>query len=610
MNKLKLLWALAFAAACTRALDNKLSVKGSAGVGVTELWPAATSDACKSVPHDVVAAANLTDKERAVLGDLCWQQPDQELLQLTTRDARPPGVQCNATTWCDNDGACSIVCQRGTVVVEPWLAKAIDTQVKLARRLPLCMATMLGTHNSGITMADGYGNLDLYFEQYLKWIKWAGNTHIQTNNQWLSLTDQLNLGVRNVELDTHWVEGDLRIAHCGGAHIQLFDKLIEAVNVVAKVLGAKIRWDTETFGCVPSLSSIPSGDQRTFVDALQELSAWLALPEHQQEFLVLFLDDQMDLKTWGLVGKLLDQILQVLPRESIFAPADLQALGSGWPSMDALVGQGRRVMFVSGTDYGDDMAPLIFSRGHPVCNWTEPALIQLEVEPACQVRRTAAAVQPMLSGRLLRTMTCELVYGPMNCDFIYRGINAPLLDEYSLPPLVACGLNMPCPDLLTPQRAASAIWTWAPGHPYNASPAPDHGDGGGGSRRWWTGLERAEQQPLLQWLAHVLRMVLGRLLSTDGEADGDQGSCSAIVAADGRWRAVPCGQVLPMACKRINGSGEPWLVQTAGALAGCPTGYSHSVPAHAQDNLHLQQVMQSQGVGQAWLPLKGPEWEV
>lgn len=68
-----------------------------------------------------------------------------------------------------------------------------------------------------------------------------GNTHIQTNNQWLSLTDQLNLGVRVVEVDTHWVEGYLRIAHCGGAHIAMFNRLIDAVNVVAKLLGQPIR---------------------------------------------------------------------------------------------------------------------------------------------------------------------------------------------------------------------------------------------------------------------------------------------------------------------------------------------------------------------------------
>ena len=29
---------------------------------------------------------------------------------------------------------------------------------------------------------------------------------LRTNDQFLSLTDQLNLGVRAVELDTHWVE--------------------------------------------------------------------------------------------------------------------------------------------------------------------------------------------------------------------------------------------------------------------------------------------------------------------------------------------------------------------------------------------------------------------
>lgn len=46
-------------------------------------------------------------------------------------------------------------------------------QAQLARRLPLCMATLLGTHNSGITIADGYGNRDEYFQQYFRWIRWV-----------------------------------------------------------------------------------------------------------------------------------------------------------------------------------------------------------------------------------------------------------------------------------------------------------------------------------------------------------------------------------------------------------------------------------------------------
>lgn len=46
---------------------------------------------------------------------------------------------------------------------------------------------------------------------FFKYIKWAlhdfNDAPLHTNNQLLSLTDQLNLGVRSLELDTHWVGG-------------------------------------------------------------------------------------------------------------------------------------------------------------------------------------------------------------------------------------------------------------------------------------------------------------------------------------------------------------------------------------------------------------------
>jgi hypothetical protein len=74
--------------------------------------------------------------------------------------------------------------------------------------------------------------------------------------------------------------------------------LIRAVNVVASLLGHPIHWDTETVGCNPSLSSIPVTLQRSFADALAELSSWLFSAEHQEEFLVVFLDEQMDIYTW------------------------------------------------------------------------------------------------------------------------------------------------------------------------------------------------------------------------------------------------------------------------------------------------------------------------
>lgn len=42
----------------------------------------------------------------------------------------------------------------------------------------------------------------------------------------------------------------------------------------------------------------------------------------------------------------------------------------------------------------------------------------------------------------------------------------PLLNEATLPDVTNCGVNVPSPDMLTPQRSAAAIWTWAPAHPY------------------------------------------------------------------------------------------------------------------------------------------------
>lgn len=48
-----------------------------------------------------------------------------------------------------------------------------DMQWAINRKQPLCNAVLPGTHNSGITLADGYGNLDLQYQEYFKWISWV-----------------------------------------------------------------------------------------------------------------------------------------------------------------------------------------------------------------------------------------------------------------------------------------------------------------------------------------------------------------------------------------------------------------------------------------------------
>ena len=43
------------------------------------------------------------------------------------------------------------------------------------------------------------------------------------------------------------------------------------------------------------------------------------------------------------------------------------------------------------------------------------------------------AGEALFDGTLVRVETCELEYGPLNCDFVFRGTNEPYLDEVTMP---------------------------------------------------------------------------------------------------------------------------------------------------------------------------------
>ncbi|KAL4419285.1 hypothetical protein ABPG77_008335 [Micractinium sp. CCAP 211/92] len=563
---------------------------------------------CGSPP---TAGLELTDAERELLPHLCWPEDDSsaaatanDLPPQRIRSGVPAGVNCTVEQWCEGD-TCADVCARGSVQVDRWLSHAIAQQSRLVQTLPLCYANLLGTHNSAITLADGYGALDEYFRGFFEYIKWAvsdfRDAPLHTNNQLLSLTDQLNLGVRSLEIDTHWVGGILRIAHCGGLHVPQLNKLIDAINFVAKLLHRRIRWDTETLGCVPSLSSIPAYDQRLLTDALQEVKAWMDRPENALEFVILYFDDQPNLQAWGVVGNLLADITGVFPREWVFSAEDREAFGAGWPSQQQMLTSGKRLLLVSGTDYGADMQPLIFSRGATLCGWNEPPLRAVNGVPDCHVGGDDPKARPLFDGLLTRVISCELEYGPLNCDFVWRGTNQPVFDEFTLPPVMGCGLNMPSPDLLTPVRAAAAIWTWAPGHPFD----PSYGDD-------------AQLGKLVQAASSNHG---GEQSSNSSSVGGVGGSgvqapaanCGVISAADSRWRAVPCSlPALPSACRDRNASLDApdggWVVDASLPRGDCPPGTQYDLPRHPRENYLLAAALQRGGHDAAWLPVHGPEW--
>ncbi|GFR48573.1 hypothetical protein Agub_g10476, partial [Astrephomene gubernaculifera] len=223
-------------------------------------------------------------------------------------------------------------------------------------------------------------------------------------------------------------QSDLHISHCGGFHSRRLNTLVALLSTAAALFGhPPVQWDAETLGCDPSLSSLPTRDQRSFSSALAEVADWLLdTPRHSDEFIVLYLDDQLDLQAWGKVRQLLDTVTAALPAPLFITPGELEAitreLGSV-PSIEQLVRQyGKRVLLMSGADYSEEMSWLAFNH-HSPCDFGEPLFSYFEPAPHCSFHPPFRSWhQPTMRGRLLRSPTCHLSYGPYNCS-MKRGEN-------------------------------------------------------------------------------------------------------------------------------------------------------------------------------------------
>ena len=56
-----------------------------------------------------------------------------------------------------------------------------------------------------------------------------------------------------------------------------------------------------------------------------------------------------------------------------------------------------------------------------LCDWTEPDLAIWQGQPEC---RALPLGGDTLAGRLYRISSCEILYGPFNCDFVWRPDNS------------------------------------------------------------------------------------------------------------------------------------------------------------------------------------------
>jgi hypothetical protein len=219
-----------------------------------------------------------------------------------------------------------------------WLHRTLAFQYELGGAVPLRDAPWVGTHNSFNSTSE---------EPTL--------SHTDSNQQ-LSLTDQLRIDIRSLELDVHWLPS-LR----AGA---------QAAPVVCHGRGA----DQLHAGCT---------SERLLPDVLAEVTAWLRA--HRDQVLLLYVEDNVDTaEGYDPTARALAEGLRGADGKSLIykppsggACADLP-LGI---TRDDVLAAGRQVLLVSGCGQGAAWRGLVFDwndveveernhgyRDHPVCD--------------------------------------------------------------------------------------------------------------------------------------------------------------------------------------------------------------------------------------------------
>ncbi|KAF1787509.1 PLC-like phosphodiesterase, TIM beta/alpha-barrel domain [Phytophthora cactorum] len=272
---------------------------------------------------------------------------------VNSKTRSPKNVTCTLVKLCDSNSVCSEVCEAGTASIDPWVVDTIAYQNEMSYAETLCYTQLPATHNSVITQARGYGNRDQLFNAMLN----ASNpdSYTRTSNQFLSLTDQLNVGARFLELDVHYFASALRDAHCSNLGVSLIDTLSADMVISLKSVleasgeGSTVEWSSDLVGCLPSLSGIRAEEQRLHNESLAEIATWLA--SHPNDFVVLFADIGDEVASFGQTDALLKLYANTFG-DLLFSPSDFESAGGDWNrfTLEDLIQQGKHVVLVTASE--------------------------------------------------------------------------------------------------------------------------------------------------------------------------------------------------------------------------------------------------------------------
>lgn len=304
-----------------------------------------------------------------------------------------------------------------------WLHRAADFQYRLGDRLPLRSAQWLGTHNSFNSVNDT-----------------LTPSHTDSNQQ-LSLSQQLGIDMRALELDVH----RLPSAGAGGAN----------AVVVCHGRGP----DQANLGCT---------NERLLSQVLPEIASWLNAPAHRREVVLLYLEDELrDPAGYAETVSTLDRVLRRPNGSSlIYRPRRSQMTSKGCANMplgisrDDVRARGAQVLLVGNCRPG--WASTVFG-------WDDT-----HVESGSTPRYRAFPSCDAIYSR--RTYDSELVRYYEDSTFVTSAIDptsspkataADRLSPDKVAAMTRCGVNLFGFDQILPDdgRISASIWSWARNEP-------------------------------------------------------------------------------------------------------------------------------------------------
>lgn len=305
--------------------------------------------------------------------------------------------------------------------LQSWVHRVAQFQYALQDSLPFRNAEWIGTHNSFNSLAQSFTI-----------------SHADSNQQ-LSLAQQLDIDVRSLELDLHYMP---RLERLGSPAV------------------------TVCHGLSPQLANLGCTVEPVFDKVLPEIANWLNTPEHSNEVVLILVDNLMEnAKAYASALVTMERVLRTPTGSSLIYHPDLnQRAANGcvpFP-LDAsradVRASGARVVLVGSCLQTWSTAVFDWA-GQEVQSGSTPGY---QPYPACD----ATYGPPIYGSKVVRYYEDSTFVSAL-LDPTRPPNNPEALTPLKVQSMTNCGVNLFGLDQLLPEdgRIQATLWSWAPDEP-------------------------------------------------------------------------------------------------------------------------------------------------